>query len=329
MRLSRRPRFRRRRTVRRRFRRKAPMRAMRRSFKRKGFVKRYKKAAFQGRFVPRWSKYFRSANKRVLTNWTINQTLTNVNTAGTDNAWVMLPVANIIQTGQAQDQAASAIPTLPQEQFTGTQIFLKGIKLDFLIAPQASQDFYFRLLCFWTKPDVDILNQTNAAGPAWNSFVNTGVAGNTIGGSKLGQGALGGFNFLDLPYATASAYSNMQNIVTRPNPNYPGKLLYDFKKKLTCTASIATNGGNPTYHHSVYLPFNKIFTFMTYPYANQEFDTVIPNLESLTVRPNFGANGQPIFVIYYCNTIDIPPAGTESSMYISGTSRIYFKDIGA
>lgn len=301
---------------------------MRRSFKRKGFVKSYKKAAFMGRKTPRWSKMFSSIMNKCLTNWSINQTLTNVNTAGTDNAWVLMPLAGLIQTGQAQTAAAAANAVIQQEQFSGIEIWLRGIQLELLIVSEASQDFYLRIMGFWATPDVNMLNQLSAGGNAWTTFVNTGVAGNTVGGSKLGEGALGGFHFLDLPYAPASNYGNFSNITTRPNPNYPGKLLFDYKKKLTCTATIATAGGNPSMRFSKYFPFNKIYQFATYPFQAQQFDTILPNLESLDVAPNFGKHGQFVLVVYYANTIDIPAAGTEASIGLAGTVRTYFKDVG-
>lgn len=329
MAFTRRPRFRRRRTARRRFRPKSTRRAFKRSFrKRRGFVKNYKRKGFVGHRTPRWGKIFSSLNNKAATNWSINQTFTNVNTAGTDNAWIYMPVGALVMTSQAEEAGAAEIAALPYNQFSGGSIWLRGIKLDLLVAAEASQDFYFRILCFWTTPDVDIMNIASAGTP-WNLWANTGVSGNTIGGSKLGQGVLNGFQFLDLPYAPASAYGNFSNITTRPNPTYPGKLLFDFKKKLTCTANIATSGGNPSFHFSQYFPFNKLFTFATYPFTRTSQDTVIPNLESLDTAPNFGTHGQPIFVIYYANTIDIPAAGTEASIAVAGTSRVYFKDIQA
>lgn len=305
-------------------------RTFKRSFKkRRGMVKGYKKKAFVGKKIPRWGKMFNALNNRCLTNWGIEKVLTNVNTNGTDNAWILMPVAGLIQTGQAQTAAAGSIAASPQDQFTGISIFLRGIKLDWLVVSEASQDFFIRIMCFWVTNDVDMLNIAGAGGNAWTNLVNTGTAGNTIGGSKLGQGVLNGFNFLDLPYETASNYGNFANITARPNPNYPGKLLYDYKKKLTCTANITTSGGNPSMHYSVYLPFNQIFTFAAYPFEAQSFDTVIPNLESLDVAPNFGKHGQPVFVVYYANTIDIPAGGTEASVAIAGHSRVYFKNIDA
>lgn len=282
-----------------------------------------------GKKTPRWGKIWNSLNNRCLTNWGANTILTNVNTVGTDNAWILMPVAGIKQTSQAQTAAAGEIAALPQDQFTGINIYLRGIKLDYLVVSEASQDFFIRVMCFWVHQDVDVLNLTTGAGNAWLNWTNTGVAGNTIGGSKFGQGVINPFNFLDLPYDPASNYGNFSNITARPNPNYPGKLLYDFKKKLTCTANITSAGGNPSFHYSTYLPFNQLFTFATYPFQAQSFDTTIPNLESLDVAPNFGKHGQPIFVIYYANTVDVPSAGTESSINISGTVRTYFKDIGA
>jgi len=308
---------------------------VRRSFKRKGFVKGYKKAAFQGRKIRPYRKFFTSFHNRRNINYNISATLTNVNTIASDNSWIYMPMAALTQVAQAYE---SAVPggfqsAIPIDMFTGVDIYLTGIQLDMLVVSEVSQDFYLRILCFWVEKD-DMLFQAmenNAAGSSVTipfNWTPTGTLANAIPSPGFSKAQPDTVRFLDLPYADTAGYGNFNNFTTRPNPNYPGKLLFDFKQKLTCTASIATAGGNPSTHFKKYLPFNKEFKWETVPEFSTEIDDgTTENVPQLTSTPNFGKYGQPVFVIYYANTTDVPSSGTEASIAISGNSTVYFKDI--
>lgn len=297
----------------------------------KGYVRNYKRAAFVGRKTMPYRKFFRSTMNKRLIQWNVQNTFTNVNTAGQDNAWIFMPVSGLTQTTGFQEGAVGADPysALPIDQFTGDTIYLTGVKLDFLIVSEASQDFYLRIMCFWAHQDQNILGVIGDTSPLWANWQPTGTNANSTAASPS-QAFYDPFRFLDLPYSSGVGYGNYANITTRPNPNYPGKLLFDYKKKMTCTANITTAGGNPSMAFSRYFPFRQLFKFSTTPFfqSSLETQTNLPLINSLGDQPNVGKHGQPVFVIYYANTLDLPAAGTEQSIAIAGNSCVYFKNIG-
>lgn len=135
--------------------------------------------------------------------------------------------------------------------------------------------------------------------------------------------------FFDVPYITGYADNILQT--SRVNPNYPGKLLFDKRIKLTpqigTLGSAETHGGNPTLHFKKYFPFNKIFDWAAYPFAEDDVQNIADVGSWLTTAPNWGKYGSPVFGFTYVNGEALLPGGTQKALGWSGQYRIYFKDI--
>nr|WAE42512.1 MAG: capsid protein [Cressdnaviricota sp.] len=318
-------------------RRKAPFRKrtfrrsrpFKRSFKRKGFVKGYKKAGFVGRKNPSFRKIFKSSGVRRVTNWNIipagGNPMVNVNTIGRDNAFVMMPLGAITQTDSFGTDISAAGPTLFTDTFSTNKFWLTGINLDLFFIAASSQDYFIRILCFWVTDDQALYTVVGGTNTVLQSFVNTASLANTPAAAAV-KNNNATVRFLDLPYVNAAGYPNSANITTRANPNYPGKLLFDIKKKLTCTSISAASGGNPSHHFVKYFPFNKLYEVSTYPFLQSGADGADPDTtDQLTVAPNFGKHGQPVFVIYFFNTEDV--VAPESNLYVNGNMTTYFHDM--
>jgi len=295
-----------------------------RSFRKKrGFVKRYKKSAFLGHKVPTFGKYFRASGNRRRILWNIVGDYTNSNASVKDNSLIFMPLNGLYQNANT---LLAGTNIQPIDTFSGPNIWLTGIKLSFIFNCNVPQDYYIRLMCFWTEKDTTIFQDLNTNAPM-NGWTYTNDLANTADPAFPNKHNYDAFRFLDVPYTSASGYVNYMNYAARPNPTYPGKLLYDHKHKITCTAVTAAGGGNPNYVWEQYFPFNKLFNWSTVPFFSD--DETASDISDLTIAPNFGKHGAPIFVMYFLDTEDVGEDSTQTALNWEGYSCVYFKDVFA
>lgn len=282
----------------------------------RGFVRNYRKAAFASRsrrltvrkigaLLPAKRYYF-----------FINNTTQTNGAVTTDRGAVFMPMGKMVQ-----GQATAGKLFDGQATFNGIKILLTGIKMQLLLSTEGNyEDFYVRMMCFWCTQDENFWG--NIAGDPTAGWTTTASVANTIG-TKLAQTQGMPYQFLDLPYGGAG-YPDFATITARPNPNYPGKLLYDRVMKMTLTGyNTVGNSTNPTRLHRVWLPFNKEFEWDVSPAQEDGGGSVA---QPLLTAPNFGKYGQPVFVLYYVNA-EALSGGTQRALTWSTDCRIYFRDV--
>jgi len=267
----------------------------RRSFRKKSFRRRSRRSsrgfkrrnahAGSSRFTP--NKVVHMMESKVLEQlFTNNVVVTNASEVGTVVAeFAICPTQNLLQ----QTNTAAS---LSGGTFTGTKIWLKGIRLQFYVTSNGLDAFDFKVFCFKTQTPVDY------TGFNWGALTNTG----TEVTSEL--------DFFDRTYGAPVAHP--VNFLAPVNVRGGGPTCI-FQKSYHVQASASAQNSQVFKKVDIYLPLNKI----------EEFHHQLNSL-GLQTAPNYMKNGDYLFIFKYLNSTD--PSATVA-LTISGTqTRIYFKD---
>ncbi len=306
-------RYSRKRTYRKSYRRKRTGTNRRLGVAKPGYVRNYRRAAIAGKARRVTGKKLAKTvpSKRFITYQSVD---TFTNGAGTtDRTQVFMPMGH---TSQSVTNASGRWDY--QSNFRGEKIYLTGIKLNMFLASTQNEDYYIRIMCFWCTADMDLYNVMVGTGDPTAAFVSTASLGNNTTNKNDMP-----LRPLDVPYGLAGGYPDWVLMTSRPNPLYPGKLLYDKVHKITLTGyNPVAATTNPTKFLKLWFPFNKEFEWNSYCFGDDAAQSVNP----LANTPNYGKFGQPVFFLTYMNA-EVLSGFTQRAFDMSMESRVYFRDV--